>query len=32
VKRILSEPGGRPAGLESRLAEMAALVREVGDL
>ncbi len=32
VKRILSEPGSRPAGLEPRLAGMAALVREVADL
>jgi len=32
VKRILSEPGSRPTRLESRLAEMTALVREVGDL
>ena len=29
VERILSEPGNRPAKLESRLEQMAALVREV---
>lgn len=32
VKRILSQPGARPARLEARLAEMAKLVREVGEL
>lgn len=32
VKRILSGPGSRPAQLESSLAKMAALVREVRDL
>ncbi len=32
VRRILSEPGARPARLEARLAQMATLVREVEGL
>lgn len=32
IRRILSEPGTLPARLEERVAEMAALVREVEDL